>query len=184
MTAAEATVRGFFVNAGLVLAIVCACGWAAPAAAQTTPSFTARRPTIRSPALCPSVSPQEYSISGGLLDFAVLEQNPNTSSYQVEIFHGNSDGTFSRCSNVNPNPVPPRPRCNRQCHHGRTISRCGSSRYRRCDQHRDRYSAEQWLRNFCARPRTRSPPSTVSHHSRSGSSTELAITALPRLVRL
>ena len=45
--------------------------------------------------------------SGGLLDFAVLEQNPNTSLYQVEIFHGKSDGTFTMNASSDLFPLAP-----------------------------------------------------------------------------
>lgn len=42
---------------------------------------------------------------GGLLDFAVLEQISSSGSYQVEIFHGASNGTFcTNCNSTNPNP--------------------------------------------------------------------------------
>jgi FG-GAP-like repeat len=106
VTAPEATVRGCFLRAGLVLALVCACGWARPAAAQATPSFTAPAAYNAQPGTVPVGVATVFNNTSGYLDFAVLEQVPNGSNGdQVEIFHGKSDGTFcTNCNNLNPNP--------------------------------------------------------------------------------
>ncbi|HUA01994.1 MAG TPA: FG-GAP-like repeat-containing protein [Candidatus Aquilonibacter sp.] len=106
VTAPKATERGCFLRAGLVLALVCACGWARPTVAQTTPSFTAPAAYNAQPGTVPVGVATEFNNASGYLDFAVLEQVPNGSSGdQVEIFHGKSDGTFcTNCNNVNPNP--------------------------------------------------------------------------------
>lgn len=45
------------------------------------------------------------SSGGNLLDFAVLEQAPASGAYQVEVFHGQSNGTFcTNCAQAGTNP--------------------------------------------------------------------------------
>ena len=80
---------------------------ARPAGAQATPSFSAAAAYNMLPGTVPiGVATGVFNTSGGdLLDFAVLEQVPNSGLYQVEIFHGKSDGTFyTNLGNANPNP--------------------------------------------------------------------------------
>ncbi|MGH9706793.1 MAG: beta strand repeat-containing protein, partial [Candidatus Acidiferrales bacterium] len=80
---------------------------AIPASAQTAPSFAAASAYNMQPGTVPiGVATGVFNnSSGGLMDFAVLEQIPSSGSYQVEIFHGASNGTFcTNCSNANPNP--------------------------------------------------------------------------------
>jgi hypothetical protein len=93
---------------GLALAAALALFFAAPrAGAQTTPSFSAAAAYNMQPGTVPiGVATGVFNISsGGLLDFAILEQVPNSTSYQVEIFHGQSNGSFcTNCGNANPNP--------------------------------------------------------------------------------
>ena len=77
------------------------------AGAQTTPSISAAAAYNMQRGTVPvGVATGAFNTSGGgLLDFAVLEQVPNSGSYQVEIFHGKSDGTFyTNLGNANPNP--------------------------------------------------------------------------------
>lgn len=89
---------------GALLALFSA---AIPASAQTAPSISApaaynMQPGTVSIGIATGIF---NSSSGGLLDFAVLEQISSSGSYQVEIFHGASNGTFcTNCSNANPNP--------------------------------------------------------------------------------
>lgn len=103
---AKATVRGCFASVWTLVVFACLCGGAAPAAAQTTPSFTAAAAYNAQPGTAPhGVATGVFNNAGAQLDFAVLEQNPNGSSDQVEIFHGKNDGTFcTNCTNANPNP--------------------------------------------------------------------------------
>jgi hypothetical protein len=75
--------------------------------AQSTPPFVAASAYNAQPGTVPiAVATGVFDAAdGGVLDFAVLEQNVNAASYQVEIFHGNANGTFcTNCSNANPNP--------------------------------------------------------------------------------
>ena len=112
IAAAKATVRGCFANLWLLVVFACLCGGVAPAAAQTAPSFTAPAAYNAQPGtVLVGVVTGVFNNSGGLLDFAVLEQVPNSGLYQVEIFHGRSDGTF--CTNciftgspANPDLIP------------------------------------------------------------------------------
>jgi hypothetical protein len=108
VAAAKATLTGCFASAWLLFALACLCGWAAPATAQTTPSFTAPAAYNAQPGTVPvGIATGVFNNTSGYLDFAVLEQVPNGSGDQVEIFHGNPDGTFcTNCSNppLNPNP--------------------------------------------------------------------------------
>ncbi len=87
-------------------AALLACLFPRTAAAQATPSFAAPAAYNLQPGTIPlGVATGVFNSSGGLLDFAVLEQVPNSASYQVEIFHGKTDGSFcSNCTNANPNP--------------------------------------------------------------------------------
>lgn len=73
--------------------------------AQGTPSLMAPSAYNAQPGTVPiGVVTGEFS-SSGYLDFAVLEQNPNTGLDQVEIFHGNPNGSFcTNCSGVTPDP--------------------------------------------------------------------------------
>lgn len=72
---------------------------------QGTPSFIAPSAYTVQPGTVPiGVVTGEFSGSG-YLDFAVLEQNPNTGLDQVEIFHGNPSGSFcTNCSGGTPDP--------------------------------------------------------------------------------
>jgi len=107
VAAAKVTVPGCFARGWLLVAFACFCGWAAPAAAQTPPSFAAPAAYNAQPGTVPvGVATGVFNNTGGYLDFAVLEQvqNPIDTTYQVEIFHGKSDGTFcTYCSNSGPN---------------------------------------------------------------------------------
>jgi Chitobiase/beta-hexosaminidase C-terminal domain len=91
-----------------LLWVLCACLFASAAFGQSgmTPSLSAPPAYNAQPGTVPiGVATGVFDNSGGLLDFAVLEEIPNTSSYQVEVFHGESDGTYcSNCSNTSPNP--------------------------------------------------------------------------------
>jgi hypothetical protein len=92
---------GIMLSSGATLLARCALpvlalfSAASPARAQATPSLVAANAYNAQPGTVPvHVATGVFNNSGGLLDFAVLEQVPDTSSYQVEIFHGAPDGTF------------------------------------------------------------------------------------------
>jgi hypothetical protein len=72
---------------------------------QGTPSLMAPSAYTVQPGTVPiGVVTGEFS-SSGYLDFAVLEQNPNTGLDQVEIFHGNPNGSFcTNCGGGSPDP--------------------------------------------------------------------------------
>jgi hypothetical protein len=81
--------------AGCVLPVLAFLSAASLARAQATPSFVAANAYNAQPGTVPvQVATGIFNQAGGLLDFAVLEQVPDTGSYQVEIFHGKPDGTF------------------------------------------------------------------------------------------
>jgi hypothetical protein len=91
-----------------LLWVVFACLFASAAFGQSgaTPSFAAPPAYNAQPGTVPlNVVTAVFDNTGGFLDFAVLEQIPDSSSYQVEIFHGESSGTFcTNCNNASPNP--------------------------------------------------------------------------------
>lgn len=98
------------IRSSFVVALLTLTHFAALANAQV-PAFSAAAGYNIQPATVPvGVATGVFNSSdGGLLDFAVLEQVPNSGSYQVEIFHGNSNGTF--CTNCggsisNPDLIP------------------------------------------------------------------------------
>ena len=76
------------------------------AGAQSTPSIAGPAAYNAQPGTVPAgVASAVFNDGGGQLDFAVLEQKTNGGSDLVEIFHGQSDGTFcTNCKNANPNP--------------------------------------------------------------------------------
>jgi hypothetical protein len=86
------------------LALLAFLSAALPIAAQLA-SFAAPAAYNIQPGTIPiAVTTGQFS-SSGLLDFAVLEQNTSASVYQVEVFHGQTGGTFcTNCSFQNPNP--------------------------------------------------------------------------------
>lgn len=77
-----------------------------PAYAQATPAFVAPSAYDMQPGSVPIAAVTGvFNNAGGFLDFAVLEQVSNTGVNQVEIFHGNSNGTFcTNCTNASPDP--------------------------------------------------------------------------------
>jgi len=78
-----------------------------PACAQSTPSLVAASAYNAQPGSVPTGVVTGMFSSSGFLDFAVLEQNPNTGLDQVEIFHGNADGSFcTNCSGGTPDLIP------------------------------------------------------------------------------
>ena len=97
---------GAILLARCVLPVLAFLSAASPARAQATPSLVAPNAYNAQPGTVPvQVATGVFNNSGGLLDFAVLEQIPDTVSYQVEIFHGAPDGSFcTNCSGASPNP--------------------------------------------------------------------------------
>lgn len=94
-------------TAGVWLLLVIVCLTPRRAEAQSAPSFNAASFYNMQPGTLPVgvVTGVFNNSSGGLLDFAILEQVPNSGSYQVEIFHGLSDGHFcTNCQDLSPNP--------------------------------------------------------------------------------
>ena len=90
-----ATACGAVMLAGCVLPVLAFLSAASLARAQATPSFVAANAYNAQPGTVPvQVATGIFNQAGSLLDFAVLEQVPDTGSYQVEIFHGKPDGTF------------------------------------------------------------------------------------------
>jgi hypothetical protein len=92
---AGATACGAILLARCALPVLALFSAASPARAQATPSFVAANAYNAQPgAVLIQVATGVFNHSGGLLDFAVLEQVPDTGSYQVEIFHGAPNGSF------------------------------------------------------------------------------------------
>ncbi|MGC2172496.1 MAG: FG-GAP-like repeat-containing protein, partial [Candidatus Sulfotelmatobacter sp.] len=85
---------------------VLALFFAAPlVCAQGLPSLMAPAAYNAQPGTVPTGVVTGMFSSSGFLDFAVLEQNPNTGLDQVEIFHGNANGSFcTNCSGGTPDP--------------------------------------------------------------------------------
>jgi hypothetical protein len=102
---------GIMLSSGAILLARCALpvlallSAASPARAQATPSLVAPNAYNAQPGTVPvQVATGVFNNAGGLLDFAVLEQVPDTVSYQVEIFHGAPDGSFcTNCNGASPN---------------------------------------------------------------------------------
>ena len=101
-----ATARGKLLLAACALPVLAFFPAAAPARAQAPPSFVAANAYNAQPGTVPiQVATGVFNNAGGLLDFAVLEQVPNASSYQVEIYHGESGGPFcTNCNGASPDP--------------------------------------------------------------------------------